>query len=253
MTKTRSIRWCSSVLVLLLLAFMPVLAEISVLLDPKDGSFKKLIILNSARGRGGRGVWTQVRAGIPLELMLNPNGDVRGDDPPAIALHPENNRPWAVWPGNAGNLKEIVFSRWTGTGWSPRQALVANPDPVLRDEINPAIAFDATGASLVVWERDEQVGRILFSTLSANGWTPPLQLSDEGVDSRRPSILVSGTIAYISYDTPSGRETKELETAQMIESATNLMDTPIPPGSTDDPDSGGGGTSDGTAKRIINK
>ncbi|MFQ5878104.1 MAG: hypothetical protein ACE5JH_10530 [Acidobacteriota bacterium] len=235
----RRIGWGATLLAVLLTPGLS-RAEVSVVLDPQDGSVRKVLFLRGG-GRDAGTIWKQVRAGVPLELMLNPLGDTLGDLAPTIRTDPVSGAPWVVWPANAGNLKQIVVSRWEGNGWSARQPIVANPDPVPRDELHPGLAFDAAGVPIVVWERDERVGRILFSIWVGGLWTPPLQLSDDGVDSRRPMIAVEDGTAFISFVTPSGRVTRALATVQMIDSATDLMDTPIPPGNAAGSDDDAGG------------
>ncbi len=243
MTKTRTLRRFVSALILLLLPGAA-LAEVSVVVHPRTGRVIKVLTLGGVRADGSQLVWSQVRSGVPLHHMLNPLGDTLQDLAPTIRTHPASGSPWVVWPARHANITRIVVSRWDGTGWSPRQPVVADPGPFYVDEVNPDLVFDAAGQPFLVWEREGSIGSIQFSTLSDGGWTRPLRLSEEGVDSRFPAISVEGQTATVRYLTPGGWVTTTYETAVMVEAANgNLMDTPIPPGNTsgDTGGSGGGG------------
>jgi hypothetical protein len=229
MMNLRKLRWIVSALVISLLPGL-VAAEVSVLLHPQDGSVIKIFYLAGQTAGGRKIIWSQMRPGVPLEHMVNPLGDNLGDLAPTIRRHSRTGAPWVVWPANVANVKRIVVSRWDGKRWTPRQPVVAAPEPLLFDEVNPDLAFDQSGTPYLVWERSGSIGSIQFSTLSDGVWTPPLRLGEEGVDSRLPSIRVTGNVARIRFLTPSGLVTTEYETAAMVESGRSLMDTPLPPG-----------------------
>jgi hypothetical protein len=253
MTIRRKARWFVSALVIVLLPGLAI-AEVSVLPHPQNGSVIKVFYLTGRMGGGEEIIWSQVRAGVPLEYMLNPLGDNFGDLAPTLRTHPVNGAPWAVWPANVANVKQIVVSSWDGKRWTKRQPVVASPDPLFIDGISPDLAFDRGGRPFLVWERSASTGSIEFSTLSNGVWTPPLRLSQEGIDSRSPSITVSGDVATIRFRTPAGWVTIDYATSVMVESAGSLMDTPIPPGnSSGSGDSGGGHDEDGDRVHRIPK
>ena len=233
-----------SVVPALVLILLPglALAEVSVRLHPQTGKVMKIFFLT--RGEGSDVIWSQVRAGVPRQQMLNPLGDVSGDGAPTIRSHPVSGAPWVVWPARVANVAQIAVSSWDGSRWTPRQYVVPTPEPYYLDDLNPDLTFDATGQPFLVWQRSDSINSVQFSTLSNGIWTPPLRLSEEGVDSRFPSITLSAQTALVRFLTPGGWVTRSYETTVMIESAQNLMDTPIPPGNSDDP-SGGGGSDEG--------
>ncbi|MGH9749731.1 MAG: hypothetical protein ACRD5D_00995 [Candidatus Polarisedimenticolia bacterium] len=208
------------------------LAEVSVLLGP-DGSLRRVVYLT--RGGQRQVVWGQVLPFRPLEVMLNPLGDNLGDLPPVIALHPADRRPWVFWSRNAAGLKQLVFSAWTDAGWSPARRLGGDVAPVAYDELDPAVAFDSGGAAYVVWWTSAPRGEVHLSGLVRGAFSPPLRLSDEGVDSRRPAIRIDGTQAVITWTTPDGPVTRIFDTAFLAASAAGLMDNPTPPGHCPDP------------------
>ncbi len=247
----RTIRNARSIVLALALFLLPTLAlaEVSVVLD-HQGQFKRLVVLTRGRGRS-TGYWSQVRPGVLPGLMLNPLGDNRGDGPPVVQFNPVTGAPWVFWSMNIANQKRIAFSFWNGKAWNVPGLIVADPGPYFYDELDPAVAFGPDGALYLFWWRPEQAGgRVYFSTLIGGRWSPPLLLSNEGVDSRRPAISLAGTTATITYRTPSGPVTKIFDTAVLVQSASNLMDTPLPPGQTKQGDNqGGGGGSDSGGKQ----
>lgn len=227
----------AAVAVFLLLPSM-VLAEVSVKLD-HQGALKRVFYLT--RGNGQRAtVWGQVRPNLPLELMLNPLGDVHGDMPPTITLHPETGHPWVVWSMNVANQKRIAFSMWDGERWTAPARVVANPGPFGWDQMDPVLAFDGEGLPYLVWWVDGQVDQVYFSTMVDRCWTPPYLISDDSQDSRHPSLSFEGPTVRIIYETPSGERTWSSDGRTLLQDASDLMDSPLPPGnSDDDPPTGG--------------
>jgi len=233
------------------LALVPaaVRAEVSVMLDSR-GRVKRIVVMS--RG-GADSIWGQVRARVPLETMLNPLGDTRGDLAPTIAIHPKTGQPWAIWPRNEGNQKRLVISYWTGKGWSEPQPIAA-PDLLGSDQVEPRLVFDTAGTPFVVFTESSRPSRIRFLTVARGTWTPALSLSDESVDSRAPlaALTGDGTGLNVRWATPAGETSRLLPTAVLIESATNLMDSPIPPGATSSPDApGGGGTEEPGDRQVF--
>lgn len=242
----------------LLAILVPVLgiAEVSVQLT-RDESFRRVVYLT----RSGRSqvVWRQVRPFLPQEVLLNPLGDTLGDLPPVIATNPISGRPWVFWSRNVANIKQVVHATWTDAGWTAPRPVSGETGPIPAlpfDELDPAVAFDAAGVPFLVWWRAVPgAGEVYFSTLIGGVFAPPLRLSPEGVDSRRPTIRVEGSRALVTYGTPTGPATTIYETAVLIESAASLMDSPTPPGYKPDSGKGGGdsggqpGSGDGPFKR----
>ena len=242
MNTNRGLRFLAAALALLLL---PVLAraEVSVSVD-RQGNVKRIFFLTRGSGHGAQ-YWSQVRSYLRPEVVLNPLGDTYGDGAPVIQQDPRTRRPLVVWPHNAGNVKQLVFSAWTGRGWSDPAPVVSVADPYHRDQVEPALAIDAAGAAYLVWTRMGQGGRIYFSTFvrERNAWTPAMPLSAEGVDARKPSVAVKGTIATVTYETLSGTAMVTYDSAVLLDSAVSLMDSPTPP--LDSPSGGGSGDDSG--------
>lgn len=214
-------------------------AEVSVMVDT-HGRVKRVVVMS--RGKADS-IWSQVRARVPAATLLNPLGDTYGDLAPSIAIHPVTGQPWAVWPHNDGNQKRLVISTWTGKEWSAPQPIVM-PDLLGSDQIEPRLVFDAAGTPFLVFTESARPSRIRFVTVARGLWTPALSLSDEAVDSRAPvaALTSDGAGLSVRWATPAGEMARTVPTSTLVESATNLMDSPIPPGSSSTPGGTGGGS-----------
>lgn len=241
MKKKRTARLTALSLALLLVPGLA-LAEVSVLLDAQ-GQFRRLMVLTRGRGRG-RVIWQQVRPGVAPELLLNPLGDNHGDLAPTIRLNPVTGAPWAFWSMTIANQRRIGYAYWSGRGWTAPTPIVADPGAYYADELDPSVAFALDGRPYLVWCQVGQVAKVFFSTLVGGQWSRPVLLSDPTLDSRQPNLVLNGSTAIVTYNTAAGPITRIYDSAVLVESAAsnNLMDTPIPPGHSDDQGSGGGGS-----------
>jgi hypothetical protein len=220
----------------LLLQPLPARAEVSVQLD-RQGNVKRVVYL-TGHSRKGAVIWSQVRARVPLEAMLNPLGDTYGDLAPTIATHPVTGNPWVVWPRNEGNQKRLMLSMWDGQRWTT-PVRVATPDLMGYDQLEPKLVFDAAGAPYLVYAEKAPKGRVLFTTLARGAWTPPLLLSRPQEDSSEPATAMQGSDLMLAYQTPAGRVNLALDASRLVDGALSLMDSPIPPGAQPGPDDPG--------------
>ena len=227
----------------LVVSLLPTLArgEVSVQVDVR-GRFKRMVVLTRGSGPGLE-IWKQMRGRVPAAWLLNPLGDTYGDLAPVVAIQPTTGLPWAVWPANEGNQKRLVLSRWTGTRWTEPQR-IARLDALGSDQIEPRLAFDAQGAPYLLFTEAGKTARVMFLTVAGDVWAPPLQISDDGVDSRQPTLALKGGDVTVGFQTPAGPVSKSLSALSLVEAASQLMDSPIPPGATPVPPPGGPGGSD---------
>ncbi|HET6278177.1 MAG TPA: hypothetical protein VFG08_05280 [Candidatus Polarisedimenticolia bacterium] len=211
------------------------LAEVSVQLD-NDGKLKRVHVLTRGEGRSAV-VWGQVRKYLPLELMLNPLGDNLEDGAPHIALHPVTGYPWVVWSMNINNQKRIGFATWDGRRWTSPAQVVKLRDPMGYDQFDPQISFTPLGVPILTWWVESPIARVCFSTMIDGRWSPPLVLSERGVDSRRPvhSLGEEGEELLVAYETPLGSLTSTFSTRTLLEMSSGIMDNPIPPGADPEP------------------
>ena len=226
-------------------------AEVSVQLDAQGG-IRRVNVLTREKRSGLQVIWGQVRGRQPLQLLLNPLGDTYGDLAPVVTRHPATGHPWVVWPRNEGNQKRIVLSIWDGKAWTA-PVRIAQVDLMGYDQLNPRLVFDPAGVPLLVYTEAAPDSRILFTNLARSAWTPPLLLSDLQVDSRAPDSVLQGEDLVVSYQTPAGQVTRKLPTSYLVDSAVNLMDSPIPPGAQPVPPAhppGGGGDEPGDALKM---
>jgi len=150
-------------------------AEISAQLDG-SGNYVRTVVFANASVHNLK-IWTVTRTKIGF-TPLNPQGDAAGDMWPFILETPTVQRwPWAVWSHFNGHDFDLVYSRWTGTGWQPTTSVEAAPGA--GDAITPRLAYDTTARP------------------------------DEAPTSPDLTVLPDGTIE-ITYDTALGKVTKEV-------------------------------------------
>ena len=141
---------------------------------------------------------------------LNPTGDILGDLAPVVAENPANsNLPWVVWPHPNGGDLDLVFSRWTGTGWTPAQFVQLDN---FTNEYDPRLVFNSSGRPYMVWwSSDGQTGTVYFSMFLETRWMTPVTVSLAGSDGRRPSLkILDDQHVLVVYDGVFGREEREL-------------------------------------------
>jgi len=227
----KTIRNTRSIVLSLAVSLLPTLvqAEVSAVVD-HQGHFKRLVVLTRDRGRSPI-IWGQVRPSVPLALILNPLGDNHGDLRPVIKFNPATGAPWAFWSMNIANQKRIGYAYWNGAAWSVSATVVPDAGSYYEDQLDPDVAFGLGGTPFLVWwQPGLQGGTVYFSTPSGASWSPPLALTDGQVDSRKPTIVLAGSTAVVTYTTPSGPVTQSYDTAILFQSAMDLMDGPLPPG-----------------------
>ena len=176
-------------------------SEVYAVLDA-SGQFVETRI-SPARGAMRGGIWEPTGAAATGALVLNPNGDLRGDGRPDIALNPVTGLPRAVWESRRGTHFDIVTSEFDGHRW-------LNPAPVAfsagGDCLAPKIAFTPQGVALVVWwvKGASPTVRMAISSHSHPTWTDLGIQSDQGERASEPAISQEGSLTIIAYRTPRG-------------------------------------------------
>lgn len=205
-------RLVSIALGVMVLASSQAVAEVRAITD-RSGEYKMTRVLarhtakSSHRLQVARhvtAVWRPIgRSGSMYSL--NPEGDRLHDLWPTIAEPARQpNYPWVFWSRSNGTDYDLVHSRWTAEGWSD----IAPLHPAIPgNDLDVAVTFDDTGRPYVVWWNDQAgVGRVFFSMFLQTRWLEPMLVSDEAVDSRRPTIALEGATILVSFSTPHGAE-----------------------------------------------
>lgn len=136
----------------------------------------------------------------PVVEPLNPEGDLRGDGPPDLALHPGNGWPAFVWSGTDGTSHGIAFSEWAGSTWAPVEQLTSGPQ-----DLDPRVFIEVDQTIHVTWWSEGPAARVWMISRPAGSseWSLPVAVSSEGEAGRRPSVAVSGGSLYVAYERPS--------------------------------------------------
>lgn len=193
-----------------------------------SGHFVQTHVVPAGRaGQLGR-VWEPVGAARTSALILNPNGDLKGDSRPEIAVSPVTSLPRAVWVSRVGASSVVVTSTFDGRRWSHSVPITVT-DRV--DAAGPKLAFTPDGVAMVTWweKSSAPVVRLAFKLPSRNAWIDAGTVSAEGERAKEPSILQAGSLTIIAYRTPSGIQ---VITRTVASSTFGDGPTPFPHGGT---------------------
>ncbi len=228
----------SSIVILCFLCVGSLFAEVSVVLDGQGRYVKTLTLFKTKHHQTF--YWEPIRKGIPDYQMLNITGDLNGDDQPRFAEHPFEKTPWVVWPYFDGVDFEIVYSRWTGSGWS-------HPLPVWDEEneindVESSIAFEGSGIPFVTFTRKTETPQIYVSAFLYGKWLKPVLVSDPSIDSSKPTFIFQNDIALVAFLTPDGIRFVSLDQVDFakeggldgIEEGPNPLPEAIPSGGGDE-------------------
>ena len=176
-------------------------SEVYAVLDA-SGQFVETRV-SPARGGARGGIWEPAGAAAADVLVLNPNGDFRGDGRPDIAVNPVTSLPRAVWASRRGPHFEIVTSEFDGHRW-------LDPAPIAfsagGDSIAPKIVFTPQGVAVVVWwvKGASPAVRMAISSHSRPAWADMGIQSDQGERASEPAISQEGSLTILAYRTPRG-------------------------------------------------
>jgi hypothetical protein len=131
-------------------------------------------------------------------LVLNPDGAVRGDGRPDIAVSFDLNRLLASWAWNAGTDYDIVVTEWRDGALSEPVFLTSEA----HDEIDPRVFIEADGSAHVTWWTPAPDERVFVASRPAESstWGLPEQVTPTGVSGRRPSVVVRGGVMRVAYE-----------------------------------------------------
>lgn len=179
-----------------LAASAPARAEVFAHVD-RDGRF---VSVRTVVGRNVESrLWEPVGAAERSGFVLNPNGDLRGDGRPDIAVNPATNLPTAVWAKRFGRDFEIVSSTFDGVSWSAPITVRVNSAV---DDLDPKIVFRRDGYAIVTWWQRSTNPVVRMALLIPEGvWYDGGVISAPGVGARLPSVRQEGMMTIVAYRT----------------------------------------------------
>lgn len=175
---------------------------------------------------------------------LNPEGQLRGDGRPDVAVDPQNGYPAAVWSYSTGLGLDLALSAWTYreettptsfealtgpvtyTAWGPTELISER----LQHELDPRIHIDEAGTVFVVWwEEGAQEGVYLTARQAGAQWREPRRVVPSG---RRPSVLAWHGTLLVACELESSAQGQEVvvrsSVAQFVIGGTNRTE-PLQP------------------------
>jgi len=139
--------------------------------------------------------WAVIRQGVDPGLVLNTSGDDNGDGPPSWAIDPASGNPVVAWARWDGHDHEIVYSRWTGSGWS--DSVPVTDDDL--DDVDPALAVAPDGTLRLAWWRTENGHRtVWFRDLGQEGATAE-EVTPLPRAGSRPGIALHGGDVKVAF------------------------------------------------------
>jgi hypothetical protein len=230
----------------LIAASAPAFAEVYAV-SPADGRTWEVRV--APGGPGESLPWTPLGLSASPGLALNPGGDRRGDDAPAIASSDTTGLPMAAWASRIGaGDHDIQVSAFDGTGWYPLPSIRPGGS---HDDLQPSLTV-VDGLPFVAWTERKPASTIWVSRLTPGGfWTDPVEIAASGTSLSRPIVLaIDSRIVVSSLSRPAGGK-------GVVKIRQDLFDREIPgdnprPDGTDGPTPfpptrgpGGGGPGDG--------
>lgn len=167
------------------------------------------------------------------QRLSMPHRYVPNSDSGLVQLRDAQGTTWAAWAYRNGGEYDLAISRMGSTGFWSEPTLIGLDDGL--DQIQPAIAIDATGHVYVGFAEAES-GRVLLTTRIQGQWTTPAQINDVDTRGNRPALRVVGDRLVVAYQ--SSRRTLEIRDLPLAGSiGSNNNEGPDPVGGDADPDS----------------
>lgn len=168
-------------------------------------------------------VWETTGAAESRSHVLNPEGAMRGDGRPAIAISPATGMPRAVWARREGGHFDIATSSFDGRAWSA-PTLIHPPNDV--DDVDPEIVIRSDGVVIVSWWQTGPAPAVRMSYSPSEGrWRDAGVISAPGEKAKRPAVRQEGSLTIVAYRTP--RDIK-IVTFTIVASSFGDGPTPFP-------------------------
>jgi hypothetical protein len=187
----------------LILGSLPALAEVSVEIDESRGEYLGYHLKANNSSKVVK-IWTFNREGKKGIHPLNTGGDAIGDGYPLLLENESGDGlPWVVWDRDLGASRQLVWSRWTATGWTEVRALDQRG---AGDQTDPHLVFNGTGRPYLAYvQPDSGSGVVRFTIFLRSVWALSIPVSSDGQDASNPSIeIIDDSTVEITYDLPDG-------------------------------------------------
>ena len=201
----KSLRLAACLLLLLSVGAPGPRAEVAVALN-QTGQGHTLYIVETIHDDPdpvGR-AWLRYNTDAGNRRVLNDQGFADGDGPPSAVVNPVSQVPIVVWSKNTPGGYDIVVSQFTNDAWTSPETLADAP----QDELDPVLAVDPSDGTvhLVYWIKTPTF-RVMHQQAPADlsSWSAPLQVSQPGQISARPSVTVhDGQLRVVYEEHPLG-------------------------------------------------
>jgi hypothetical protein len=140
----------------------------------------------------------QLYRSVSVDAALNVTGDDREDGPPEVAFRRSSGWPVVAWAYSNGRDNDIVFSEWTGDGWSSLDFLTSHAN----DERDPRLFVGPNDEIFIVWSVGGADPRIMMTVRSAgeSAWEIPVRVTPPGEVVRRPTVAVFQGTVRVAYE-----------------------------------------------------
>lgn len=218
-------KWVTGVVVVTLACSgMLARGEVSAKLD-EDGQYLGMYIKYTTTTNPPK-YWSS-SVPTPTRRPINATGDYLGDLAPVIVQNAaEGFKPWLIWQHPNGGDLDLVYSRWTGTGWMP-VAFVQSDN--FSNEYDPRFQFNSTGRGYLVWWSADGTGpgTVWFSMYLASRWMTPMMISGPAQDSRNPTLKIYDDLHIaVIYATNQGQQSR-IVTIPTLDTITDDIDPQI--------------------------
>lgn len=126
----------------------------------------------------------------PVNVIINPSGDPRGDLFPDLVFDPDDCVVQLVWPYNVGiGNYDIVYQKIAGGTPGPQELLSVG----INKDLDPRIFVTDDGTVHATWWTDgysvDEVSLKLREP-GSSAWEPTVSVTDPGENGMRPSVAV---------------------------------------------------------------
>lgn len=169
-------------------------AEVSI---DQNGRFAGILMINPEDPSPWPEYWSKFRAHVDDQLVLNQDGDERGDGEPDFMISGSTGTAEVVWAIEQNDVYQIAHSRWSGEAWSAPALLTSST----KDNLDPRLSVDEAGRLRVTWWRESSV--YYRERLPDGSFAAELRVSNAGELASHPTIATSPDATFVAYEVES--------------------------------------------------